>query len=101
MKTSIKGRHTQVTPELHAQIERKLEKVEHLLNDSAVSVQVMLDQEGLDFTAEVVLHARGDHMLHGDGHGATWIQAVGVAVDKVDHQAHTLKGKWEARHRRS
>ncbi len=26
---------------------------------------------------------------------------VGVAIDKVDQQAHTLKGKWEARHRRS
>ena len=91
----------QVTPELHAQIERKLEKVERLLSDSGVSVQVILDQEGLDFTAEVVLHARGDHMLHGDGHAATWIQAVAMAVDKVDHQAHTLKGKWEARHRRS
>jgi ribosomal subunit interface protein len=101
MKTSIKGRHLQVTPELHAQIERKLEKVERLLSDSAVSVQVILDQEGLEFTAEVVLHARGDHMLHGDGHAATWIQAVAMAVDKVDHQAHTLKGKWEARHRRS
>ena len=101
MKTSIKGRHMQVTPELHAQIERKLEEVERLLSDSGVSVQVILDQEGLDFTAEVVLHARGDHMLHGDGHAATWIQAVAMAVDKVDHQAHTLKGKWEARHRRS
>ncbi len=91
----------QVTPELHAQIERKLEKVERLLSDSAVSVQVILDQEGLDFTAEVVLHVRGDHMLHGDGHAATWIQAAAMAIDKVDHQAHTLKGKWEARHRRS
>jgi len=101
MKTSIKERHLQVTPELHAQIERKLEKVERLLSDSAVSVQMILDQEGLEFTAEVVLHARGDHMLHGDGHAATWIQAVAMAVDKVDHQAHTLKGKWEARHRRS
>ena len=101
MKTIIKGRNKPVTPELHAQIERKLEKVERLLSDSAVSVQVILDQEGLDFTAEVVLHARGDHMLHGDGHAATWIQAVAKAVDKVDQQAHTLKGKWEARHRRS
>ena len=101
MKTSVKGRHVQVTPELHAQIERKLEKLERLLNDSAVSVKVTLDQERRDCTAEIVLHARGDHVLHGDGEGPTWADAVGAAVNKVDQQAHTLKGKWEARHRRS
>ena len=101
MKTSVKGRQVQVTPELRAQIERKLEKLDRILSESAVSVQVILGQERRDCTAEVVLHARGDHVLHGDGEGSTWAQAVGVAIDKVDQQAHTLKGKWEARHRRS
>ena len=48
-----------------------------------------------------MLHARGDHMLHGEGEGATWATALRAAVDKVDQQAHTVKGKWQDRRRRA
>ena len=101
MKTTVKGRHVHVTPELQTLVERKLQKLDRMLHDNIVSVQVILAQEHRDCRAEIVLHARGDHMLHGNAEGPGWAQAVGAAVDKVDQQAHTLKGKWEARHRRS
>lgn len=101
MKTTVTGRHVEIPSELRELILRKLEKLERILNDSAVSAQVILSREHDSCTAEVVLHARGDHMLHGEGESPTWARAVGIAVDKVDQQAHTLKGKWEARRRRA
>ena len=101
MKTTLTGRHVEVTPELSELIHRKLEKLERILNDSAVSAQVIVSREHDTCSAEIVLHARGDHMLRGEGESPTWARAVGIAVDKVDQQAHTLKGKWETRRRRA
>ena len=69
MKTSVTGRHVEITPGLRGIIARKLVRVERILNDSAVSVQVVLTQEHHRCCAEVVLHARGDHMLHGEEKG--------------------------------
>ncbi len=101
MKTTVTGRHVEITSEVRELILRKLEKLERVLNDSAVSAQVILSQEHSTCTAEVVLHARGDHVLHGEGENPTWARAIGIAIDKVDQQAHTLKGKWETRRRRA
>jgi len=101
MKTTVTGRHVEIPSELRELIRKKLEPLERRLSDSAVSVQVVLSRPHGDCVAEVVLHARGDHMLHGEGEGPTWVQAVRAAVDKVDHQASTLKGKWQGRRRRA
>ena len=101
MKTTVTGRHVEIPSALHELILHKLKKLERILNDSAVSAQVILSREHTSCTAEVVLHARGDHMLRGEGESSTWAQAVGIAVDKVDQQAHTLKGKWQTRRRRA
>ena len=99
MKTHVTGRQVEITPDLRATITRKLAKVERILNDSAVSAQVVLTQARHTCCAEVVVHARGDHMLHGEDEGPTWRQAIGGAVDKIDQQAHTLKSKWDGRRR--
>lgn len=99
MKLSVTGRHVDVTPDIHQLIEQKLEKLDRLLHDNAISAQVVLTKTHRLCQAEVVLHARGDHMLHGESEGQEWVQAIGSAMDKVDTQAHTLKGKWDKRHR--
>ena len=101
MKRIVTGRHVDITPALRDMITHKLAKLERLLNDNAVSVQVVLNQEGRRLAAEVTLHARGDHMLHGMSEGESWSQAVASAVDKVNQQAHTLKGKWNKHRRRA
>lgn len=101
MKTTVTGRHVDVTPDLHRVIRTKLDKVERVLNDSGVSAQVILSDGRHECVTEVVVHARGDHQLRGEGRGRTWSQAIAGAVDKVDQQAHTLKGKWETRRRRA
>jgi putative sigma-54 modulation protein len=71
-----------------------------MLNDNALSAQVVLARERSRHRAEVTLHARGEHFLHGEGVGADLAAAIGAAVGKIDRQAHRLKGKWEARKRR-
>ena len=58
-----------------------------LLNDSAVSAQVVLAREKSRHHAEVTLHARGEHFLHGEGTGRDVAASLGTAVDKVDRQA--------------
>lgn len=101
MKTAVTGRHVEISFELRALILKKLEPLERRLSDSAVSVQVVLSRPHRECMVEVVLHARGDHVLHGEGEAPTWAQAIRAAVDKVDQQAYTLKGKWQGRRRRA
>ena len=101
MKTTVVGCHVEIPSELRDLILKKLEPLERRLSDSAVSVQVVLSRPHRDCMVEIVLHARGDHMLHGEGEGPSWAQAVRGAVDKVDQQASTLKGKWQGRRRKA
>jgi ribosome-associated translation inhibitor RaiA len=82
-------------------IDRKLEKLERMLNDAAVSAQVVLAMQKYRRVAEIVLHVRGDHMLTGIGEGASWPAALTSAVEKVSQQAQTVKGKWQKRRRRA
>ena len=42
MKSSVTGRHVEVTPPIHRIIDQKLETLERVVNDAAVSVQCVL-----------------------------------------------------------
>jgi putative sigma-54 modulation protein len=100
MRVEVTGRHVTITPPLRQLITRRLTKLERLLNDSAVSAQVVLSKEKFRVQAEVIVHVRGDHLLRGQGDGTGWPVAVRDAVAKVEQQAQTLKGKWGDRRRR-
>ena len=56
---------------------------------------------GYRFIAELTVHAKGDHILHGIGNTASWSTSLTAAVQKVLQQAEKMKGKWEARKRGS
>ncbi len=99
MKSTVTGRHVEITTEIRGIITQKLARIERLLHDNAVSIQFVLTRTRGRCGAEVVLHVRGDHMLHGEDEGGGWEQAIGGAIDKVHQQAHTLKSRWETRHR--
>ena len=100
MECTLTGRNTQVTPELRDLVLRRLSSLERLIGDAVVSADMVVATERHLYVSELVVHARGDHRLHGIGHGDTWQIAVGEAVDKVMRQAQTLKGKWQGRRRR-
>lgn len=99
MRLDITGRHVDITPALRQLIERRLARVERLLNDSAVSATVTLTVEKYRHRAEVIVHARGDHILRGLGEGNAWTLSVRQATDKVEQQAQRVKGKWGERKR--
>ena len=99
MRVDITGRHVEITPPLRTLIDKRLAKLERLLNDSVVSAQIILTKEKYRHRTEVVIHARGDHMLRGLGEGNAWPISVRQAVQKVEQQAQTLKSKWAERKR--
>lgn len=99
MRLALTGRHVDVTPALRQLVTRRLAKLERLLNDHALSTQVVLDVEKRNFKTEITVHARGDNMITGKGSGTTWTQSVSAACEKVMQQALKVKDKWVTRKR--
>jgi len=100
MRLELTGRHVTITPGVRTLVEDGLAHTLRMLNDSALSAQVVLTKEKARHHADVTVHARGEHFLHGEATGRDIATAVGVAIDKVDRQAQKLKGKWAQRKRR-
>jgi putative sigma-54 modulation protein len=100
MRLELTGRHVDITPLLRRLVDRKLARIERLLNHSAVSAQVVLSSVKQGSRADVTLHARGEKFLHGAGVAAAWEPAVSQAVAKLVQQAQKVKGKWQERKRR-
>jgi putative sigma-54 modulation protein len=101
MRLELTGRHVEITPSIRSLVDRKLAKLTRVLNDSVVSAQVVLTREKYRHVTEMSVHMRGDHVLAGKTAGATWTDSVGRAIEKIEQQAQKVKGKWEARKRRT
>lgn len=99
MRLELTGRHLEITPALRRLVDRKLQRLERMLNDSALSAQVVLTREKRSRRADVTLHARGEKFLHGVGASAAWEASMTQAIDKIVQQAHKVKGKWQERKR--
>lgn len=100
MRLELTGRHLVVTPAVRRLVERKLARLERMLNDAALSAQVVLAVEKHQRRADVTLHARDEKFLHAVGVGAVWEAAMGDAMEKLQQQAQKVKGKWKERKRR-
>jgi ribosome hibernation promoting factor len=99
MRLDITGRHVDITPTIRQLIDRRLARVERLLNDSAISTQVILTKEKHRHRTELIVHARGERTLESRGEGTSWAVSLREATDKVEQQAQKVKGKWAARKR--
>jgi putative sigma-54 modulation protein len=99
MRLEVTGRHVSITPTLRRLVERKLGKLDRLLNDGAVSAQVVLSEVPRARRVDITVHARGEHFLHGAAEGATFDTAVGRAVERLAQQAKKVKGRWQERKR--
>ena len=95
MRLELTGRHVRITPGIKRLVDERLQKLDRLLHDRAVSLQAVLFLEKYRHRVEVTLHARGEHFLHGAGSGTGWELAVNQAVGKINQQARKLKGKWD------
>ena len=100
MRLELTGRHVTVTPTIRKLVEKQLAPTLRVLNNNALSAQVVLTRQRTQHRAEITLHARGDKFLHGAASGRDVTEAVGAAMDKINRQVEKMKGKWEARKRR-
>jgi putative sigma-54 modulation protein len=100
MRLDISGRHLAVTAATRTFAEQRIAHTLKLLNNSALSAHVSLAKERGRIRAEVSLHVKHEHFLHGAGTGPDAEAAIGAAVDRVERQAAKLKGKWSGRRRR-
>ena len=94
MRLALTGRHVTITPAIRKAVERSLARSVRILNDSIVSVQVVIAEERSRTRVELTLHARGDHFLHGKATGHDLTAALGAAARKLEHQVERLKSKW-------
>src|SRR5262245_30952505 len=97
MRIDVTGRHVDITAPLRQLITERLAKLERVLNDNLLSAHVILTKEKYRHRTEMVIHARGDHMMRGLGEGNAWPASVRQAAAKIAQQAQTLKGKWAGR----
>jgi len=95
MRLELTGRHVRITPGIKRLVDERLQKLDRLLHDRAVSLQVVLYLEKFRHRVEMTLHARGEHFFHGTGSGTAWELAVNQALGKINQQARKLKGKWD------
>ena len=101
MRLDITGRHVDVTTPLRQLITKRLQTLERVLNDAAVSAQAILSKEKYRCRVEMVVRAKGDHTLTGLGEGNSWPLAARMASQKIEQQAKKLKGKWDGRKRQT
>jgi putative sigma-54 modulation protein len=101
MRLELTGRHLDITPAIRRLVAAKCAKLQRVLNDSAVSAQVVLARERHRHCTEITLHARGEKFLHGVGDAANWEASLSDAIERLSHQAVKLKDKRQGRKRRS
>ena len=94
MRLELTGRHVTITAGVSKAVERRLARMGRMLNDSIVSVQVVVTKEKARYHVEMTMHAKGEHFLHAAAGGRDMPGALGAAADKLEHQAQKLKSKW-------
>ena len=100
MRLDITGRHVEITPAVRQLLEKRLARLERMLNDAAVSAIITLSKEKYRLRTEIIVHTKGDHLLRGNGEGNGLPLSVRMATEKIEQQAQKLKGKWAGRKRR-
>jgi putative sigma-54 modulation protein len=99
MRLTVTGRHVAITPGLRTLVEKKLTRLIRVLSTRAVSGHVELSLEKIRHVAEILVHARGGHVLQGRAVTTSWAESLADAADRIVQQAETVKGRWQTRKR--
>jgi ribosomal subunit interface protein len=100
MRLDLTGRHLDITPVVRRLVASKVARLDRMMQDSALSAQVVLSREKNGYRADITVHARGEKFLHGIGVADALPGCLGGAFDKIGHQAQKMKGKRQERKRR-
>ena len=82
MRLLLTGRNVAVTPALRQQVARQLDRLERVFPDLTVSAQVVLSRERHRHITDITLHARGEHLLTGQGQATTWPLSIKQATGR-------------------
>jgi putative sigma-54 modulation protein len=99
MKLTVTGRRMAVTEATRQQIDRRVRRLERLLQHRAVSAQCIVSEERQRTMCELTVQVAGGSPLHGLGRDARLMTAVGMAVEKVAQQAAKLTDRQRTRRR--
>jgi putative sigma-54 modulation protein len=95
MSLDITGKHINVTPAIRRFTSEKLEKLQKYLDDIN-RIEVILSVEKRRHIAEITLHSRASSFA-GRGETDDLYSAIGVAIEKLEHQAKRHKEKLKSR----
>jgi len=101
MKLIVTGRHLTVTDAVREAIDKRLRRLDRVLNDAAISAQMVLSLERGLHVCDLTVRVRGDHALHAVARHARLDTAAGAVVAKVAKQAQKLTGRWKTRRKDS
>jgi len=99
MKLTVTGRRLAVTEATRQQIDRKVRRLERLLQHRAVSAQCVVGEERQRKVCELTVQIAGGQPLHAVAREARLMTAVGRAVEKVAQQAARLADRQRTRRR--
>jgi putative sigma-54 modulation protein len=97
MHLTVTGRHVAIDDRERAAIAAKVEHLDRVLNDNAVSAACVVSRERGQFACELAVHARGGRLLVGVGRHRRLEGAATRAVEKVSQQAQKLAGRWKSK----
>ena len=102
MDMVVKGRHMEVSPELHAYAEEKVGKLGKILESMIMSVEVELYHErnrSIDKgqVAEVTVYTKGP-VIRARESATDMKAAIDLVAEKLETQARKLKGKLRDKH---
>ena len=100
MRLELTGRHVEITPALRTLVDRKLGKLDRLLNDAAVSAQVVLTREKHRHLAEShAARARRPHARTATARRHVGRRRSAARSRRSRSRRSKVKGKWEERKR--
>jgi ribosomal subunit interface protein len=99
MKLTVTGRQVVVSQTTRQTLDRKLRRLDRVLQERAISAQCVLARQREAYICELTVHVRGDHVLHGVGRQPKIPAALAEATDKVALQAQKLIDRWKTRHK--
>jgi putative sigma-54 modulation protein len=92
MEFEYTGRHVDVTPAIRAHVESHFAKLQHIFNDSAARVHIIIEVEKNRQKGEVIVHWR-DHTLTATDVNSDMYIALTRAILRIEKQALKLKEK--------
>lgn len=100
MQISITARHHDLTNEERAYAEEKFGRMDRIFQ-GIVTAEVILKEEDRKCHCEVILHAKGKNDIVVDVARDEILEAIDVAVDKVERQLRRAKEKMTAKRRKT